>query len=223
MKLLSKEMTAKKDSRIDNGNCAEIEVLVFDMGHVFVDFDWEEVCLGFCRRAQINMDQFKPILKHIGSLGYETGHINTKGLLAQIAAVGKIDLSETEFNTLWNATFRENDDMSALLQDLKLNYPLYLLSNTNECHWEFLENNYQVSRHFDHLVLSYEVGLAKPDHRIYHEVVSRSGRRPESCLFIDDLPANVEAARAIGMQAIRFHNHGQLLSDLTERGIVSQS
>lgn len=216
-------MSQRKESRPPRKTEAEIEVLVFDMGHVFVDFDWEEVCLGFCRRAEISMDEFKPILKHIASLGYETGHINTQGLLDQIQRVSQIKLAKDEFKDLWNATFRENDDMSALLQELKLNYPLYLLSNTNECHWQYLESNYRVSRHFDHLVLSYEVGLAKPDHRIYHEVVNKSGRRPESCLFIDDLKANVEAARAVGMQAIQFQNHGDLVSELAELGIVKDS
>lgn len=59
-----------------------------------------------------------------------------------------------------------------------------------------------LDEHFDTLVISGEVGLRKPDPAIYHLACERIGRAPEQCVFVDDLPRNVEVAREIGMSAV---------------------
>jgi glucose-1-phosphatase len=192
----------------------QVKLLVFDMGHVFVDFEWETVCKGFCDRAGITREEFAPILKHIASLGYESGRAGTADVLREInAKVADLNLTEDEFHKLWNATFRENEEMAALLQSLKKDRPIYLLSNTNDSHYTYLESTHNVSRHFEELILSYLVGSAKPEEAIYLEVLKRSGLKAEECLFVDDLPANIEAAGKLGMNTIRFVG----IADLKER------
>lgn len=202
-------------------NSAEnaIALLVFDMGHVFIDFEWDVVCEGFRQRAAVDEQQFAQVLKHLGSLGYERGAIRTPQFLASMNELLRTDISEEEFTRLWNATFRENDEMSQLFALLRKTHPLYLLSNTNDNHYGFLQSTFNVARHFDELILSYEVGATKPDARIYQEVVSRSGLAPSQCLFVDDLEANVEAAAVLGMQTIRFTGVEPLKARLTELGI----
>jgi glucose-1-phosphatase len=197
----------------------EIELFAFDMGHVLIDFEWPTVCEGFYRRAGLEPDSFAPILKHLGSLGYETGKIGTVEFLKEVNKVLSTDIDEAEFTTLWNATFRENGEMADLLQRLKDSYSLYLLSNTNENHYSFIQREYDVARHFSELILSYEVGSAKPDLTIYKEVISRSGIAAGSCLFVDDLEANVRAAREVGLQAILFTTPQALKADLRELGV----
>jgi HAD superfamily hydrolase (TIGR01509 family) len=197
----------------------EIQLFAFDMGHVIIDFEWPTVCEGFCRRAGLEAQSFAPILKHLGSLGYETGKIGTIEFLKEVNRVLKTDIDETEFTTLWNATFRENSEMSELLQQLKNSYALYLLSNTNESHYNFIQREYDVARHFSELILSYEVGSAKPELEIYKEVITRSGIAPGSCIFIDDLEENVRAAHEVGLQAIVFTTPQALKSDLRALGV----
>lgn len=199
----------------------QVKLLVFDMGHVFVDFEWDTVCQGFCDRAGITREQFAPILKHIASLGYESGRAGTADVLREInALVADLNLTEDEFHTLWNASFRENEDMAALLQSLKKDRPIYLLSNTNESHYSYLESTHNVSRHFEELILSYLVGSAKPEEAIYLEVLKRSGLRAEECLFVDDLAANIEAAGKLGMNTIRFVGIADLKERLASFGII---
>lgn len=196
-----------------------VNLLVFDMGHVFVDFEWEAVCQGFCDHAGITREEFKPILKHVGSLGYESGLVKTDFVLAEINRVANLTMTEEEFHKLWNATFRENQEMAALLQALKKDRPLYLLSNTNESHYTYLDREYNVARHFEELILSYLVGSSKPEEAIYQEVLKRSGLPAEECLFVDDLPANIEAAQKLGMQTIQFVGIEDLKERLTAHGI----
>jgi len=213
-------MTADTDKNDRASEGSQVKLLVFDMGHVFVDFEWETVCEGFCTRAGIDSEQFKPILRHIASLGYESGRSQTADVLREInALLPDLNLTEEEFHTLWNATFRENEEMAELLQFLKKERPLYLLSNTNDSHYSYLERTHNVSRHFEELILSYLVGAAKPEEAIYHEVMKRSGLKAEECLFVDDLPANIEAASKLGMNTIRFVGIADLKERLASFGI----
>ncbi|MBS2011142.1 MAG: HAD family phosphatase [Cyanobacteria bacterium SZAS TMP-1] len=196
-----------------------VKLLVFDMGHVFVDFEWESVCQGFCDNAKIDREYFDPILRRISKLGYERGKVDTNGLIDALYDMIGIRYSQEEFNTLWNHTFRENEEMAELLQTLKDQRPLYLLSNTNESHWEFLEETYKVSRHFQELILSYKVGHVKPAPEIYEKVLALSGLDAEHCLFIDDLPQNIAAASELGMQTIHFQGPADLKDRLKQMGL----
>lgn len=204
---------------IPAGEKADVKLLVFDMGHVFVDFDWEVVCKGFYDRSGHSRDDFRGVLAYIGSLGYERGQIGTDAFLDELNKKLGITLSLDEFKALWNATFVENAEMAALLQSLKARYPLYLLSNTNEVHYRHLQDSFDVARHFNELILSYEVGCSKPDPEIYQIVIERSGLLPGQCVFIDDLARNVDAARAIGMHAIQFVGIDDLRARLADLGV----
>lgn len=198
----------------------DLKLLVFDMGHVFVDFDWNVVCQGFRSRTKLSEDEFRQVLAHIGSLGYELGRITTADFLHEFNVKSGTSLTLEEFTLLWNATFHENEEMAELLQELRKQLPLYLLSNTNESHFGWLEQTFNVSRHFTEQILSFQVGSAKPAQRIYEEVLMRSGRKAHECLFVDDLEHNVQAATNLGMQAIRFTGITGLKRNLAVRGLA---
>lgn len=195
-----------------------MKLFVFDMGHVFVDFEWESVCEGFCQRSTRTREELKDAFRQLAQLGYESGRINTDDFLAELNKHLDCNIDRAEFTKLWTATFRENTEMALLMQELRRQRPLYLLSNTNEIHYEYLESSFQVSRHFDELILSYKVGSSKPEPEIYEEVLRRSGMAPEDCFFIDDLNQNVEAARRLGIRAHRFTGIQELKNELVALG-----
>jgi putative hydrolase of the HAD superfamily len=70
---------------------------------------------------------------------------------------------------------------------------------------------------FDFIVISAEVGLLKPDPRIYELALRGAGATPAAALLVDDLPANVEGAMAAGMVAILFEDTDQVLRELAMR------
>jgi putative hydrolase of the HAD superfamily len=69
---------------------------------------------------------------------------------------------------------------------------------------------------FDEMIISAEVGLMKPDPRIYHLALEKLGVRPEEAVFLDDMLINVQAARSIGMSAIQFTQPEKTLEELTQ-------
>ncbi len=209
-------MTERKEVFVAGGE--SLQLLVFDMGHVFVDFDWEEVCAGFCQVSRKSREELRETFYHCAQLGYESGKIDTAGFLKELNKWLGTELSLAEFTKLWVASFHENEEMAALLSRLKEQRPLYLLSNTNEVHYEHLQEKYNVARHFQELILSYKVGSSKPEYSIYQEVLQRSGFSPQQCLFVDDLEPNIRAAQELGLQTIHFKGAGDLKSRLAELG-----
>ncbi len=69
----------------------------------------------------------------------------------------------------------------------------------------------------DELTLSFELGIGKPDERIYRHCLARLGVEPHEALFVDDRAENVEAARAVGMEAVRYTSVDALREELAER------
>lgn len=181
-----------------------MELIIFDLGHVIVKFSWEAVCHGFAKRANIPKDQFADVLTYLNTLGYERGAVTTATFLGELNKALSIDLDLPEFTKLWNATFEEDKEVTSLLELLGQKRPLYLLSNTNENHFGFIETNFQIARHFQQIILSYEIGHVKPEAKIYEEALTRSSLHPSKCLFIDDLAENTQAAEFLGMKTIVY-------------------
>ena len=196
-----------------------LKLLVFDLGHVLIDFEWMEVCYAFSERCARPTHEILEAFSRVGELGYEKGKISTQEFLGELNTMLSADMSEAEFRILWNTSFRENEAMSIILEGLKRSHELCLLSNTNQCHYDFIQQSFDVERNFDNVVLSYEVGHAKPAREIYRAVVEQVGVPASQCLFVDDLEINVKAALDFGMNAILFTDPEKLRLDLTAHGI----
>ena len=67
---------------------------------------------------------------------------------------------------------------------------------------------------FHHIVISAEVGMMKPEQRIYEHTLEKVGVAPGEAVFIDDMPDNIAAAKAVGMHGIRFVSREQALAEL---------
>jgi putative hydrolase of the HAD superfamily len=76
----------------------------------------------------------------------------------------------------------------------------------------YLENEAKIADAFDPLIVSAEVGLAKPDPRIYQLALERLGVQPAEAVFVDDFEDNVAGARWVGMQAVRFTSTPQAIA-----------
>jgi putative hydrolase of the HAD superfamily len=93
-----------------------------------------------------------------------------------------------------------------------------LLSNMPREQWSGLAPRFgEWLPHFDEVTLSFELGAAKPDERMYRHCLERLGVEPDAVLFVDDRPENVEAAEAIGLHALRYSGLDDLRTQLTAR------
>lgn len=110
--------------------------------------------------------------------------------------------------------FHKNSPLLDYIHDLKKHYKTGLLSNISS-NWirdTFLTAHEQ--RLFDDILLSYEVGVAKPNPRIYELAAGRLGEVPENCVFIDDSIGNCKGAEAVGMQTVLYQNFVQMKAEV---------
>jgi len=108
----------------------------------------------------------------------------------------------------------------ALLQSLSAgSVPLYAITNFSAEKFPLVTRQYDFFGCFQDIVVSGTEKVIKPGPEIYSIFFERSGRRPETCLFIDDSPANVAGARAAGMAAHHFTNPQNLRAELEALGL----
>jgi putative hydrolase of the HAD superfamily len=97
-----------------------------------------------------------------------------------------------------------------------------ILSNMGDSVLESIEREFAWIARFDALIWSYQLGMAKPDPKIYRHALERLGTSAGETLFLDDKKINVEAALALGMQALEFTTVDRLRTELAVRGLDAQ-
>lgn len=190
-----------------------IRNIVFDMGNVLIRFD----PALFLSRYVLTEAQRELLLEQVFR-SVEWVMLD-RGTLDEAAAEQRIlprlpeplwavarDLIEA-----WDEPLLPVRGMLELVQQLKgQGYRLYLLSNAaarQPLYWSRAE----ASRLMDGALISAQVGLLKPDPRIYQTFLQRFALRAEECVFIDDTPLNVEAAQREGMSGILFRQDPESL------------
>jgi 2-haloacid dehalogenase len=109
----------------------------------------------------------------------------------------------------------------AILHALKqAGWPLYGLSNWPAEKFALVRPKYAFFDWFEDILISGEVGLAKPDPRIYQLFLARSGRKAGECLFIDDSAHNLVTAGQLGFTTLLFTSPDQLAHDLHQLGLL---
>ena len=99
-------------------------------------------------------------------------------------------------------------------------FPLYGLSNWPAEKFRLVRPRYAFFDWFQGMVISGEVGIVKPDPRIFHLLLEQVARPAGECLLIDNSPVNIAAAGSLGFQTIHFHSPTQLAAELSTRGLL---
>jgi HAD superfamily hydrolase (TIGR01509 family) len=126
------------------------------------------------------------------------------------------------FDTRWIETLGGPiDENVALMRRLKAaGRPVHALSNFATDKFALAQAQFDFLGEFDTAVISGHVGVVKPDRRIYEILFERAGAAPGELLFIDDSPANVRGAEALGMAAIHYRPGVDLEHELETRGAL---
>ncbi len=199
----------------------KIEAILFDLGKVIVDFDFQtmfrQLC-GFCSKPAEEFEQV--FVDPEWALRYEQGLITTREFYEHLCECGGLEMELSEFCRIWSSIFAKELLVSeALLHELKQRYPLILVSNTNEAHANYIRQNYSILDYFDEKIFSFEVGCMKPDRRIYECAIEASGKPAQALFFTDDRPENIDGARQLGIRAHQFRSETDLITALRDAGV----
>lgn len=147
------------------------------------------------------------------------GRLSGAELRRAVGDAAGLSLDETTFAEVWSCHFRIHHEVLPLVEGLLGRVRVLLLSNTNAAHLEPLRPRLPILDRFDGLVLSYELGLAKPEPAIYHEALRRAGTPAARTAYFDDVEAYVRAARALGIQGQVFTDAPRFRDQLRALGL----
>jgi glucose-1-phosphatase len=198
-----------------------IKAVIFDLGRVIVPFDFHR---GYSRLEALCGIPAAHLPGRIAATGlvprFERGEIEPRDFVREFADQLDIRIGYEDFCEIWCSIFLPEPLIpEELLAGIRRNYRLLLLSNTNAIHFEMIRKAYPLLRHFDTLVLSYEVGAMKPSPEIYRRAIEAAGCRPEECFFTDDIADYVEGARRQGIDAVQFRSAEQIEEELRNRNV----
>jgi putative hydrolase of the HAD superfamily len=198
-----------------------LKTIVFDFGNVIGFFDYRRTTERLARHSHLSAEAIQRFM-YGGELedAYEAGRITSADFLRRVRDGCGVTCPDEALTAAYVDMFWPNEEVCALVPRLKPRYKVLLGSNTTELHSRhFREQFADTLRHFDGLVLSYEVGARKPRPEFFRHAERLAGCTPEECLFIDDLAANVAGARACGWQGVVYAPGTDLPAELAKLGV----
>jgi putative hydrolase of the HAD superfamily len=146
----------------------------------------------------------------------ERGEISASEFRARIEPHLEDGFDLTRLSTLYFERMQPNRAMIEFVRELRGRGLRTALLTNNVREWEPLWRAKlpEIDELFEVVVDSAFVGLRKPDPAIYELTLARLGLAGEECVFVDDLEVNCEAARGLGMTAVRFERAEQAIPEL---------
>lgn len=198
------------------------EAVIWDMGGVILRTEDRSSRLRWEERLGLNEGKLDSIV--------------FDGRASRLASVGKADEDQV-WEEVREALGLENDELDQFREDfwrgdavdeelldyireLKKDCKTALLSNAWPNVRSVIEGEWEFADAFDELVISAEVGLVKPDPRIYRLALDRLSIVPEAAIFIDDFAENVESAKELGLAGIVFKSTSQAMNEVD--GLLSR-
>ncbi|SEJ49482.1 putative hydrolase of the HAD superfamily [Dyadobacter sp. SG02] len=207
----------------------KIRNIIFDLGDVILNIDVPIASRSFADLSGREQSEILTIFKESEIFRqFETGAMDEPAFRNYVREILNFpDLSDEAIDTAWNSLLLDlPPERVELLKKLATQYRLFLLSNTSSIHItqvnKILEASTGVEKLgdlFETVFLSYEMGLMKPDPRIYQEVLDKAGLKAEETLFLDDNADNIRSAAQLGIDTIHVQKPVTILEYLRDYAV----
>ena len=195
-----------------------ITTLIFDFGGVLINLDINQCIFNF---KQLGLNNFEQYLGNFAQSGFfmklEKGQISAEEFRNEIRKLSSNPLTDTQINEAWCSFLIDIPTVKLnMLLELRKKFRVILLSNTNIIHFPdsekklFLKTGKNMSDYFDKCYLSYEMKMAKPDKKIFENILASENVEANECLLLDDGLKNTEQAQKLGMQTYLVSEHEDL-------------
>jgi putative hydrolase of the HAD superfamily len=195
--------------------------LFFDFGNVIGFFDHRIAVRKLIRDCDLDEDAcFEAIYDAALEDEFEAGRVGGDEFIRRSCRAINYRGTPLQFRSAFEDIFWPNPPVCELIPRLAERHRLVLASNTNEVHAAFFRKTFaDVLKHFAALGMSHEAGARKPTRPFFEHCQRFADGPPSQSVFIDDLAANVEGARAFGWRTIRYNHYPELLQQLRSHGI----
>lgn len=199
-----------------------IKNIIFDLGNTLVCFDY---CYFYDGVAKLEKNVYARKLKNYFvenkfDIKIGSNKLNIKQAFKILKKKFNLRISYADFYFLYCDIFWENTPMKNFLEKQLLDsgYRLFMLSNVDSSHINYIDNNFPYVKHIKKRVLSYKVKTVKPDRKIYRHIIEKHKLKPEETVFIDDLKANIAAAKTHNLKTIHYNynSHKKFLREFAK-------
>lgn len=189
---------------------ATVKFLIFDLGGVLIDVDVSHTVAALSvLSGRTPQDITASYKKYPDFSAYERGELSDDEFRKFIKRAFSFEADDSLLDKAWNAMISDFPLSSfSLLEKLKSDYTLAVLSNTNQIHLDFINGQFvqqktkqhSLNEFFHKQYYSYQVRKRKPEPEIFLQVLEENDFDPAEMLFFDDRVENIEAAAALGIQ-----------------------
>jgi putative hydrolase of the HAD superfamily len=200
-----------------------IRNIIFDLGGVLLNIDYQATFQCFKGLGVTDFNEFFTQSNQTQLFDrFDRGEVGPQEFRDKVRAITGLPLTDRAIDHCWNAMLLDLPwHRVELLDGVRTHYRTFLLSNTNAIHYpalaEYLRREFGVDSlegHFEKQYLSHEIGLRKPDRKVYRLILEENGLKPGQTLFIDDSLQHVEGARDAGLKALWLNVDQLQVSDL---------
>ncbi len=199
-----------------------ISAVVFDLGGVLIDWDPRHLYRGLFDDA----GEMETFLAEVTTAAWNTeqdaGRPWSEGIAQLVAAHPHHEALIRAYHERWPEMLAGAIDgtVDVLAEVRAAGYPVYALSNWSAETFPATRERFPFLDWFDGIVISGELGVTKPDPRLFRHLIERFALPVRETVFIDDQPANIEAAARLGFRAIRFEGADRLRRELVRLGVL---
>lgn len=196
--------------------------MIFDLGGVVFRYRPERRLAAF---AAVTGRDETDVRKALMDSGYsrqcDAGRLNADAAYREGVRLLGSRMRFENFRTRWIAAFEPDSEVVALVRHLRKVLPVAMLTNNSDLVRGGLEARYgDVMGLFRPSLFSADIGLLKPDPRLFRTLLDLIGMAPHQVLYVDDEPACADAAASLGMQVCRFRSAGALEHELSARALL---
>lgn len=204
----------------------QINNIIFDYGGVILNIDPQKTLKKLVKLGVKGFDKLAgKIIENKLYFELEKGEISPAEFRVGLRKLLNFEFTDLQLDEAWNALILDMPPgRIKLLEQIRHQYRIFMLSNTNEIHYNRYRGDLEkqfgyalFSELFEKVYLSHKIGYRKPDYRIYDYVIQDSGVEAGETLFIDDNKENIKAARRVGL--LGYHLcEGTDITDLFKDG-----
>jgi len=202
----------------------KFRAIIFDIGRVLIRVDVARAMTGLAAGIALSpAEVWSAIEKDPRWSDWQEGRISPRDWHLHLTKRLGVKLAFDEFVVVWNRALDPKPiHDNGFLEALAKRYRLSLLSNTDPIHVAHMESTYQFIKLFPARIYSCALGASKPNALIYKESLRALKASAGQTIFIDDIPAFVEAAQSLGIAGIHFRSPEQLTADLRQIGVTTE-
>jgi len=197
--------------------------VLFDLGGVLLDIDFGRALATWQAHSRLPPDRMRAAFAFDEPFHHhETGRLDDDGYFGHLRQLLALDCDLAQVRAGFNAILvGEIADTVRMLEAVRTRVPCYAISNTNPSHVAEMERAFPgLLPRFSRVFASHEIGHRKPQPGAFEHVLREIGVPPPEVLLFDDLAANVEAAMALGLQAVQVRSPEDVRVALVQRGLL---